>query len=215
MDIVVELVKGIYIDDIKIYACEKRHGRFVEEIAINICIERNSFKHYICFIKIFMGRDLYRRWIEIFNIINNISIDGYTVNFYGTKIEQWLLDTASLWLGPGERIFIEYVNDIETRKQLERGYPVPVTRLGYELLRRGFTWFKDWYFPEGFMEGNPKIQGEKPLDRTVMERQLRDIRYEVEEFIRLVASRGAIDIYDEYAFLRAKKVLEYIENLGI
>jgi len=181
MDIVMELVRGVFIkDDIKVYACEKRRGRFVEEISINMCVERDGFRRYICFMKVFMGRDLYRRWVEIFNIVNDVDLGGYTVNFYNTKVEQWLMDVVSIWLGPGERIFVEYVNDVETRKQLERGYPIPVTRLGYELLKRGFTWFKDWYFPEGFMEGNPKIQGEKPLNKDIMKQQISSIKRDVE-----------------------------------
>jgi hypothetical protein len=38
------------------------------------------------------------------------------------------------------------------------------------LFRRGFTWFKDWYFPEGFMEGDQKLQAEKPIDEHASQR---------------------------------------------
>jgi len=28
----------------------------------------------------------------------------------------------------------------------------------------GFRWFKDWYFPEGGLEGGQKLQANKPMD---------------------------------------------------
>ena len=60
-------------------------------------------------------------------------------------------------------------------KALELSVPPHLTRLGYLLLKNGFTWLKDWYFPEGFREGAPKLQGEKSLNKDVFMRHLVDI----------------------------------------
>lgn len=59
-------------------------------------------------------------------------------------------------------MFVEYEWDHVTIRELEFGIPPALSRLGYKLLVRGFTWFKDWYYPEGFMEGGRKLQAEKP-----------------------------------------------------
>ncbi|MHA1209321.1 MAG: DUF1122 family protein [Candidatus Freyarchaeota archaeon] len=48
--------------------------------------------------------------------------------------------------------------------------------LGYKLFQLGFTWFKDWYFAEGFWEGGVKLQGEKTNEQN-RNRQLEKIQW--------------------------------------
>ena len=72
-----------------------------------------------------------------------------------------------------------YIRDDETRKMLYYNFHLVETPLGLALLSSGFTWFKDWYFPEGGNEGFPKLQSNKPLDITEAIRQLREIQKEV------------------------------------
>jgi len=213
MDIVGELVNGLSLEPAKVYACRVRRGRFAEEVALDICLEAGGEVDRLCFVKVFYGRGFYRRWVEVFNVMSSARAGGFSVRFYESEVEDWILDAASRWLGPGEVLYVEYVGDDETRKQLERGYPVPASRLGFKMLVRGFTWFKDWYYPEGFMEGNPKIQGVKPLNEEHRRRNLEEIRAEVESFIASVESRRPIDEVEEKAYMRAKKVLEYISQV--
>jgi hypothetical protein len=88
------------------------------------------------------------------------------------------------------------------------GFPPPVTRLGFILFRLGFTWFKDWYFPEGLMEGGQKLQGEKPADNEAMIRHLKEIRQEVKIFLEgIPAAKGTHPIL-RHAVERGERVLE-------
>ena len=61
-------------------------------------------------------------------------------------------------------MYIEYLTDEETRVQLQRGYPLFLSRLGYIMLNVGFTCFKDWYYPEGWLEGGPKLECQLPVN---------------------------------------------------
>jgi hypothetical protein len=76
------------------------------------------------------------------------------------------------------------------------------------LLENGFTWFKNWYFAEGFMEGSPKIQGEKPLDENHRMRLLQEVCGEVEDFLKTVGNSVQSKTRDYYtrAVERALKI---------
>ena len=67
---------------------------------------------------------------------------------------------------------VVYLNHIETNLGLQKGVPPPITELGYLLWNAGCTWFKDWYFSEGFREGDVKLQGEKPLNKIIQKEHL-------------------------------------------
>ena len=88
---------------------------------------------------------------------------------------KWIADL----LGPGGRLFVVYLKDLETRKLLERGFSPADTPLGISLLKAGFTWFKDWYFPEGGAEGGLKVQANLPLNDEDAVRQLKELLGEV------------------------------------
>jgi hypothetical protein len=103
--------------------------------------------------------------------------------YFDSNLENTILSFFSQLLEHGESIYVEYYNDTETKKQLEANIPPTISRLGYKLFTLGFTWFKDWYFPEGFMEGNMKLQGEKPLNNTLKIEQLRKIHKEIKTFL--------------------------------
>jgi len=131
---------------------------------------------------VFCGRPpIYRPWIEVFNASRAESLPK-PLEFHGSPIESWILDLASDKLEGGESLFIEYYRDAETLRDLERGVPVAATRLGLEMLKRGFTWFKVWYYPEGFSEGGQKIQAQKPVDKRQERRHLDQILRELERF---------------------------------
>lgn len=73
--------------------------------------------------------------------------------------------------------------------------------MGFLLLKAGFVWFKDWYFPEGFYEGSPKIEAEKALNDEHWLKSLRTIKEEVEKWVE---KRGKKNLIEK---------LDYIESL--
>ncbi|MFO7991537.1 MAG: DUF1122 family protein [Thermoplasmata archaeon] len=136
----------------------------------------------------------YRGWVELF------SIDP---EFYGSGFDKEVIELISRNSGPGEKLFVEYENDRETAVCLSRGCPVEVTRLGSLMLDNGYTWFKDWYFPEGFNEGGQKLQGEKPIDEEHRRKHLEDIEKRVREFLNTESDGGE---YMIQAKRRARKI---------
>lgn len=63
------------------------------------------------------------------------------------------------------------------------GVPPHATPLGYLLWKSGARWFKDWYFPEGWMEGGEKLQGNKPLNEEYYRKRTRERALELTEFL--------------------------------
>lgn len=139
-----EIVKGIKINDFIIYAKKVSKGRFLEEENLDIFVKKEELESRLLHIKIFYSRKpYYKPWVEFFSINAQINLEGKIINYFDSIFEYELLSLFSNFLNKGGKIFIEYYNDEETRKQLERGFPIPVTRLGYNLFKLGFTWFKD------------------------------------------------------------------------
>ena len=105
---------------------------------------------HLAYIRLFEGRPpYYRGWVEVYGVNWDLAKGG---------LEERLVYAASRILEQGETLFLEYVGDEETEKQLERGTPPEDTRLGRVLLSHGFSNITDMYFPEGFMEGGPKLR---------------------------------------------------------
>lgn len=199
-----KIINGIMINEFNIYAKTIYKGRFLEEINLDIYLKMNQSECFLLSVKIFRGRKpYYRPWIEIFNINNEISIGNKSLVYFNSNLEDTILSIFSQLLDRGESIYVEYYNDIETKKQLEANIPPVVSRLGYKLFTLGFTWFKNWYFPEGFMEGNMKLQGEKPLNDTLKIEQLRKTHEEVKAF--LIHTKD-----DEWYIIKAKERAKFL-----
>lgn len=189
------------------------NGRFPEEENIEIYMVYKDLRKRLLVMKVFSGRPPhYKKWIEVFLINSNLVFGTKVFNFAGSIYEERLIECLSRALEGSERLFIDYMYDIETRKALELGVPPPLTRLGYILLQKGFTWFKDWYFPEGFMEGGPKLQAEKPVDERSRKIHVDEICREVREGINRVRSLTKIKEYSWIADNALKRV-EYISKL--
>lgn len=179
-----KIINGITINKFNIYAKTVRKGRYSEEINLDIYLRIDQFEQFLLSVKIFHGRKpYYKPWIEIFNINNEINMNNKLLIYFDSNLENTILSFFSQLFEHGENIYVEYYNDTETKKQLEANIPPAISRLGYKLFTLGFTWFKDWYFPEGFMEGNMKLQGEKPLNNTLKIEQLRKIHKEIKTFL--------------------------------
>lgn len=207
-DATVELAKGLAIDDFTVYAKKVTAGRFIEEANLEIYIRRGSDEAFLLMAKIFFGRKPhYSPWVELFSINNRPELEKDILFYFDSAYEDHLLGFFSRFLDPAGRIFIEYYADIETANGLRSGFPPAITRLGFKLFERGFTWFKDWYFPEGLMEGGQKLQGEKPPDSGSRSRQLTQIMEEIKSFLEKMAFSGEPDQYEKNALERAKKIL--------
>jgi len=161
----------------------RKKGRFREEANYELYLGTEAGTLFLV-LKCFAGRPPhYARWIEVFSVLPKIDVGGCKILFAGSELETLLLDLLAKELEGGEALFVEYAYDPETSKLLKLGAPPVVTRLGFLLLQLGFTWFKDWYFPEGFMEGSPKLQCEKPVNEEARLKHLAKLKEEVTAFI--------------------------------
>ena len=110
---------------------------------------------HVAHVRVFLGRKpYYRGWVEVYNVDWGLAKG---------PLERLIAASVYRALEPGETIFFEYVGDWVTMSQLERGVPPEETRLGRVLASVGFTSIEDMYYPEGFMEGGPKLRAHKPL----------------------------------------------------
>jgi len=179
-----KLKSGISVEDYTIKATRIRQGRFIEEYNLNISLFSKKDSSRLMFVKVFLGRQpYYNPWIELFSINNELVLGNKKLNFYNSILEDEILKLISMFLPNGSHIFIEYITDEETRRELTRGIPPHLTRLGFKLFNLGFTWFKDWYFPEGQNEGGPKLQAEKAINDAIKKKQLENIREEVKNWL--------------------------------
>ncbi len=152
---------------------ELSKGRFEGEFLIKVLWEGSEVLKML----LFPGRSYYRGWVEVFSVSPRVKDRP----FFGSDLERKVLDTLGRRTG---KVFFEYIEDRETVRELSLGVPPALSRLGFELGKRGFTWFRDWYFPEGLREGNPKIQAEKPVSRDRLRRHLASLREDFEKFKR-------------------------------
>jgi hypothetical protein len=91
-------------------------------------------------------------------------------------------------LDPGSSLMVAYEGD-ETEAALRRRVPPAATPLGLAMLRAGFRWFKDWYYPEGGREGGTKLQGTLPLDDERRARAEEELRQELRAFLKRYDAR--------------------------
>lgn len=176
--------EGLSVDGLKVVALETRHGRFAEEMYIALAVIRGEERSPLADAILFRGRPPhYRAWIEIFAQRPTIHIGREVIRFFDSAVERTLLAEASAALGPGDAIFVDCEADEETLTAMRWGVPDAITRLGFLLFRLGFTWFKPWYYPEGFREGGQKLQAEKPLDPAARARHVRAVQEDVRRFL--------------------------------
>ncbi len=212
-EIIVEFVRnGLKAGPYIVRAKKVSKGRFAEEVNIDLTVSLGSYEEELLHLKVFTGRPpYYRPWIEVFGIRPVIRLGEATLRYFGSVVEDEVLKMLAKALEDGERLFVEYYTDEETMKALDIGVPPPATRLGLKLLALGFTWFKNWYYPEGFMEGGPKLQAEKPLSEEHKERQLRNLMKELLDFIS--SSRTSGNEYLLRSVKRAEEAVRIIKRM--
>lgn len=133
----------------------------------------------------FGGRgEVYKPWVEVYFKEEVTFKSSGTLKLADAGIDGALFRALVELIPPGGHIMVVYLNHENTRKGLERGVPAPATPIGYLLWKSGCTWFKDWYFAEGFREGDVKLQGDKPLNEENMRKNLLEMRKELDEFLK-------------------------------
>lgn len=193
-------------------------GRFSGEVDAELYIAKITpdFHHpqvekYLMKVKIFSGRlPSYPGWVELYGILPHLAFNGEMFNYIGSAMEKCILKFFSKQLDAGEKIFVEYYQDEETLKALRLGAPPAATRLGCLLFDVGLTWFKDWYFAEGFREGSQKLQAEKPLNERARAKHHFSIKKELEIFIKKTSRLKDRKYYEQKALSRAWTLLETI-----
>jgi hypothetical protein len=189
-------------------------GRFVEETNFELFLknaEGETSKNPVVKGAHFSGREeYYKPWLEIY-YYNRVSFrPSKILDLSERGLDEKMFRILSQLLPPGAHIMVVYLNHEETRKGLERGVPPAATPIGHSLWKSGFTWFKDWYFAEGFMEGDIKLQGNKPLNEAQRRKDLLKIRKELIAFLK--KEKREKNLFLE-ARKRAENILKDVENL--
>ncbi|MFW6081287.1 MAG: DUF1122 family protein [Desulfosalsimonas sp.] len=180
-----QLVEGIDISEGRVYCRTVQKGRLDEQRDMVLYFRSQEDECRLMHASLFFGRSgIFNPWVELYNIQNPLTVNNITFALFDSDLEYSLIGLFLRALEPGGKIFAEYENDPETAKALKLGVPPPVSRMGHILFQNGATWFKDWYYPEGFMEGGRKLQGEKPLTSQAKNRHIDSIREELQDFLK-------------------------------
>jgi len=183
----VSYLKGKRWNDYVLHVDNISKGRFVEEMNFELFFKTvggETSENPAVKGKYFLGRgEFYKPWLEIYYENRVIFKSSKIVDLSEEGLDAGLFKHLSDLLPPGSHIMVVYLNHEETRKGLEQGVPAPATPLGYLLWKSGCTWFKDWYFAEGFLEGDIKLQGNKPLNDENRREDLLEIGRELTEFL--------------------------------
>ena len=174
-------------------------GRFPEEERLTLYLTMHDSAIRVLTAIVYHGWKTYAPWAELTRITPELHVGDRHVGYYGSSIEDRLLTLFADAVEPPGHLFVSYETDTETARALTSGVPAPATRLGFELFRRGFTWYKDWYHPEGWREGGQKLQAEKPLDEQHRRRHHEAIQQEIKDFL---ATDDTDDVEDTAAVRR-------------
>ncbi|UCE15941.1 MAG: DUF1122 family protein [Candidatus Bathyarchaeota archaeon] len=181
-------IEGKRLNGYVLHVDNLSRGRFIEETNFELylkAIDGKTSENPVVKGKHFSGRgEFYKPWLEIY-YYNHVKFNSSKIlDLSARGLDENLFKHLSDLLPPSAHIMVVYLNHEETRKGLERGVPAPVTPLGYLLWKSGCTWFKDWYFAEGFWEGDVKLQGNKPLNKENRRKDLLERRKELTEFLK-------------------------------
>jgi len=207
------VLDGKKLDGYMIHVGNVSRGRFIEEINFELylkAIDGETSENPVVKGKYFSGRgEPYKPWLDIY-YYNRVKFKSKRENLSEGGLGEKLFKHLSDLLPPGSHIMVVYVNHEETRKGLERGVPAPATPIGYLLWKSGFTWFKDWYFAEGGLEGDVKLQGNKPMKDEDKQKNLLEIYNLLDEFLK--KKKNEDELFDR-ARERAKEIIASIKEL--
>lgn len=208
-----QLVEGAATAGGRIVAEAVQQGRFKEERNMDLYYQSGGEKCRLMQATLFFGRSkIFKPWAELFNIQSRFIVSGKTFVFFDSEPEDDLIGLLLPAIAPGGKIFVEYENDPETRNALELGVPAAASRMGHILFQHGATWFKDWYFSEGFMEGGRKLQGEKAIKPEARRRHIDNISRQLHNFLQSRDPSETGDSLMHPAVKRAKAVIGAIDR---
>ncbi len=201
---------GIFVDNGMIFCRKSSFARSETERRFTVLFKSDFFHINILDVVLFKGlKPWYRPWIEItYPYSLKMNKNQMVFSFFNSKIEKKIIGLCCQHLPSAGKIFVSYDQDMETAKGLMLNIPPPLTRLGFLLLAGGCTWFKDWYFPEGGMEGGQKLQGEKPLDQKNKERQMQEMRKQIMSYIDSKKNVSSIELVEQQALARGTDVFK-------
>jgi len=180
-------IKEKRLNDYMLHVDNISKGRFFEEINFELYLKTlggETSENPTVKGKYFSGRgEFYKPWLEIYYDKRVMFESSKIVDLSKEGLDEKMFKHLSDFLPPGSHIMVVYLNHEETRKGLEQGVTAPATPLGHLLWKSGCTWFKDWYFAEGFLEGDIKLQGNKPLNEENRREDLLEIGRELAEFL--------------------------------
>jgi len=206
-------IEGKLLDGYVLHIENLSRGRFIEETNFELylkTIDGETSENPAVRGKYFSGRgEFYKPWLETY-YYNHVRFKSSKIlDLSEMGLDEKLFKYLSDLLPPGAHIMVVYLNHEETRKGLEQGVPAPATPIGYLLWKSGCTWFKDWYFAEGLLEGDIKLQGNKPLNEENRRKDLLKARKELTEFLKKEKRKEKLFLD---ARKRAEEVLKDIEG---
>ena len=202
------------IDGYSLAVSDFKRGRTDRESYFNLFLNRGgrlSAKPVVQGL-FFMGRgDYIKPWLE-FRYMPRVELgEGEEVDLVNTGLTDRLFSVLAELIPPGGSMMVIYGAEPhpllkDTEKGLKRNFPPAVTPLGHHLWRAGFRWYKDWYFPEGWMEGGMKLQATIPLDDYIRRERERKTLDELEEFMRDLEGRPPTSL-ERDALSRAEDIM--------
>ena len=184
-------------------------GRFSSEKRATIFLKQKRERVNLMDIIFFAGvKPWYNPWIEIGYTFDINEDDNRLFSYFDSDIEQKLIHLFCNALPPAGKLFVSYDADDETQRGLMMNIPMVLSRLGFLMYMNGCTWFKDWYFPEGGVEGGQKLQGEKPLDTNHKKRHLCQLKEEVSNFILNKNNEPLLSSFEKKALKRGNIFLK-------
>lgn len=180
-----EKIEGRKIGEYFLYLGEVKKGRFPEESKFKLLLrdkENQISSEAIAIGRFFKGIELAKPWMEI-SYREKVKIKENTIELSKAGLDIAFFQVLSELIPAGGYIMVKYLDHPTTAKALSIGVPPIATPIGYLLWKSGFRWFKDWYFPEGGMEGEPKLQANKPLNSEIERARINEIAIELKEFL--------------------------------
>ncbi|MBN2027328.1 MAG: DUF1122 family protein [Actinobacteria bacterium] len=165
----------------------------------------------------FIGRgDYIKAWIEFRYVPRAEFPDGTAVDLEEEGLTHELFSLLGEMIPAGGSMMVIYGAEphplpSDTEKGLKRAFPPAATPLGYYLWSIGLRWFKDWYFPEGWMEGGMKLQATRPLNEDVRAQREAKARGELEAFVEKMKGKPPSPL-EEDARRRAEEVLASMKS---
>ena len=205
-----QLDASISIQHYTILRSDIKPGRSSHEQKITLFIKDDEETFQLMDVLFFSGiNPYYQPWIElIYSFDFTLISKNLSLQFFDSLVEKRILELFCTCLPNSAKIFVSYEPDDETRIGLMHNIPEVITRLGFLLFSFDFTWFKDWYFPEGGFEGGQKLQGEKAIDDAHRSIQLHNLYTQVCDFVSSKTHSSSLSSIEKKAFERGKSLLE-------